>query len=288
MEARSIICGWTVIRVAWRRTVRRSRSSRAAGAIDHHHVVILSHALDRDRKAGEEGGTRRLAPLGARHEGGIELELLEFEVRRGEVEPGEVGLADHLPHRALALAVADGVVDRRSALVRANAEQGGQAGLRIRIDRQHTVAVESQVMRQPGRMRRLGRAALEVRQGDDLEVLALLTVAMGKVASSDPVDLVQVTADGMDLGEGKIATSRRPDLQIRREPVEGELTKTHLGDAEEPCRLAGRERAAGSFPRSGDRNQPRDPATCHPGAEHGSPRSDWNAPRRHPRGYAGS
>ncbi|KAF1856691.1 hypothetical protein Lal_00043547 [Lupinus albus] len=178
----------------------------------------------------------------------LKLEHLEFEIGGDEIEPGEIGGPDHVTEAAPLLIVADRVVDGGVGLtlvLRADAEQGRKARLRIEVNGQHPVAAQDQGLRQMGGGGGLAGTALEVHAGDDLKVLALGRIAMRHVASAHPVDLIEMGAQGVDVGQGVEATAARRDHGLRDQQVRRQLADPAVRDAEDPRDLAGGEAPEG-------------------------------------------
>ena len=106
-----------------------------------------------------------------------EVVLLQLEVRRDDVQSGEVRALDDVGDRLATLVVPKCLEERRILVeFRLDPVQGGQGGLRIEVDRKDTVPGQGKILGKMGRRRGLARTALEVHHGDDLQSLARAAV----------------------------------------------------------------------------------------------------------------
>src|SRR5690606_40344463 len=99
----------------------------------------------------------------------------KLEIAGNDVEPVEIGLADHLRERHALLVVADRAVKRVVAgeiELRLIAEQRRHGRLRVKVNRQRAVALKREILRQMRGRGRFAGTALEIGDGDHLQVLS--------------------------------------------------------------------------------------------------------------------
>ncbi len=174
------------------------------------------------------------------------LELHQFEIARHEVQALDVGLADEIAERPARIVVAERAVERLVGLhveLGQRAKEGGKRGLRIEIDREHAVAAQREILGEMRRGRGLARAALEVGEGEDLQLLPL--DAAGKI---DALVLTlrgggENAADRVDLRQRVEPPPAGPRHGLRTLAGERKLPQARVGDADPPCGLAGGETA---------------------------------------------
>ena len=106
------------------------------------------------------------------------------------------------------------------------AVQGGEAGLRIEVDRQYTVAAQRHELREVGGGGRLAAAPFEIHHRDDLEGFAVAPVR--DVAAGALPALVKRGADPLDI----VDRVRPPAVRLRRWSLAfgDELAKVPLVD----------------------------------------------------------
>ncbi len=104
------------------------------------------------------------------------LELHQFEIARDEIEPLDIGLADKVAEGPARVNIAERPVKRLFGLhvqLGHRAEEGRERGLRVEINGEHAVATQRQILARCAEVVVLPEAALEVGEGDDLQLLAL-------------------------------------------------------------------------------------------------------------------
>ncbi len=140
-------------------------------AVDYDDVVKAFDLRQDFADAGKEHRLRRPRRHRLRR---LVLEFHQLEIARNEMEIWRVGGAHDVGDGARLL-ISDRTVDRfalSDVELRLMTEQGGQGGLRIEVDGEHAVASQRHELRQMGRSGGLARAALEIHDGDNLELLA--------------------------------------------------------------------------------------------------------------------
>ena len=125
---------------------------------------------------------------------------------------------------------------------------GRQTGLWVEIDRQYPVAPQREVLREMRRGGRLAAAALEVDDGDHLQLLA--AAASGQVALVALAVRVEVGADPLDVLGGIGAPAVAGDVDGRSLAGQRQAAQHAVVGADQPRCLARRELPQ-RFPGSG-------------------------------------
>ncbi len=198
-------------------------------AVENDEVVVGFDFGQFLRDAREEHLTR----TSREHSRRVMLELHQIEVARDQVEVGEVRLPDDLSHR-LGVFVPNGVVERPAVeQIELGLEtmEGGERRLRVEVDREDAVAIERALLGEVRGGCGFARAAFEVDDGDDLEVI--IFAAAGQVGARRFGARFQHPTQGHDVVRGVQSASPGARFGLWPSSFETEFAQVGIFDAQE-------------------------------------------------------
>src|SRR5260370_27512176 len=140
--------------------------------IDNHHIVsFFDSGQGRFYPCEEEFFAP--SPTLSENPWGSVLEFVQFEIGRDNVQAVEIGLPDHLGKRAALVIITDGAVESLVGMevkFRLESKEARKASLRIKINGQHTIAVQCKVLRKVNAGGGFSRTAFEVSNGRHFNV----------------------------------------------------------------------------------------------------------------------
>ncbi len=174
------------------------------------------------------------------------FKLLKLQVSRNQIQAIDIGLADDFRQRHPLIIIADRAIDGVVAgeiQLRLIAEQRGEGGLRVKIDRQNAVTANCQILRQMGRRCCFAAAAFEVGDGNHLAMFAALRIPVTNIAPSFGATWFmlarQIAAQRIDVVERVVPPTAL--IRFRGGAVSGksQLAQVSIRNANQLGRFAG-------------------------------------------------